>query len=396
MYTRHLAGILQERFRTFRSVYVHGMRQVGKTTLCRTSFPDLPYASLENPDTRTFALEDPRGFLAGFPDGAILDEIQKAPNLLSYLQQIIDENRGKFVLTGSQNLLLMEGVSQSLAGRINVLHMSPLSRSEIAGRNLSNPLEGEFTGESIHGQREEDLWREIFLGGFPQPRQFPDTLIPWADSYISTYLERDARSLLRIQDLGLFQRFLTLCAARSGQLLNIASLASDSGVSEAQCRRWLGVFQVSEIVFLLQPFHENLGKRVIKSPKLYFTDTGLLCRLLGIASPQDIIRHPLMGALFETFIVNELRKSLWNKGIKPYEYFWREKTGIEIDYLLLDGIRQIAFECKAGRTLDSSHLKNLQTYLRLRGDSETTAFAVYGGDQEVTRSGVRLIPWWRI
>jgi predicted AAA+ superfamily ATPase len=390
-----MSPILKARFDAFRSVYLHGPRQAGKTTLCRLTFPDMPYASLENPDVRAYAHEDPRGFLARFPNGAILDEIQKEPALLSYLQEIIDSGSGKFVLTGSQNLLLMEGVTQSLAGRIAVLQLMPMSLSEIHGREASDPVHGKFTGDKLKPER-LDVWREIFLGGFPEPRTNPEIIKPWADAYIATYLERDVRSLLKIHDLALFQRFMVLCAARSGQLLNIASLASDSGVSESQCRRWLNLLQASELVFLLSPYHANLGKRLVKSPKLFFTDTGLLCRLLAIDSPQTLSRHPSLGALFETFVVNEIRKSLLHRGERPSEYFWRDKTGHEVNYLLAEGSPIIAFECKAAQTLAGGHLKNLISYRNLNGTEKTRANLVHGGDGEGVRQGINLLPWWRM
>jgi predicted AAA+ superfamily ATPase len=395
MSIRHLAQVLKNRYETFRSVYLHGPRQVGKTTLCRGVFPEIPYASLENPDQRMFAQEDPRGFLAQFPHGAILDEVQKVPDLLSYLQEIIDAGRGKFILTGSQNLLLMEGISQSLAGRIAVLQMLPLSRAEFQSREASDPRIGEFTGKQAIGIS-EGPWEEIFIGGYPEPRTNPDIIRPWADAYIATYLERDVRTLLKVQDLGLFQRFLVLCAARSGQLLNIASLSSDSGVSEAQCRRWITVLQASELVFLLLPYHENLGKRITKMPKLYFTDTGLLCRLLGLEAPHMIPSHPSMGAIFETFVVNELRKCIFNRGERPAEYFWRDKTGHEVDYLLQSGAMVSAFECKAAQTLAGEHFRNLAGYVERRGATTTQGFLAYGGSTAAARKGIGLLPWWRI
>jgi uncharacterized protein len=204
------------------------------------------------------------------------------------------------------------------------------------------------------------------------------------------------RSLLKIHDLALFQRFMVLCAARSGQLLNIASLASDSGVSESQCRRWLNLLQASELVFLLSPYHANLGKRLVKSPKLYFTDTGLLCRLLAIDSPQTLSRHSSLGALFETFVVNEIRKNLLHRGDRPSEYFWRDKTGHEVDYLLADGSTVIAFECKAAQTLAGDHFKNLISYRNLNGAETTRAYLVHGGDSEGVRQGITMLPWCRL
>ena len=395
MSKRHLSAVLRTRYQEFRSVYLHGPRQAGKTTLCRQTFPELPYASLENPDQRSHAQEDARGFLAQFPFGAILDEIQKVPALLSYLQERIDLGGAKYVLTGSQNLLIMEGISQSLAGRLSVLQLPPFSQSEFQAREPSNPSTGMFTGSpSRNGS--ESVWDAIFIGGFPEPRTKPGIIRPWADAYIATYLERDVRDLMKVHDLGLFQRFLVLCAARSGQLLNISSLSSDSGVSEAQCRRWLTVLQASELVFLLQPYHENLGKRLTKAPKLYFADPGVLCRLLGIDSADTLSKHPSLGALFETFVVNELRKCILNQGERPSEYFWRDKTGKKVDYLLDFGGRIQAFECKAGSTLAGDHFRNLTDYLHLRGARSTGAWLAYGGDGEGQRKGVTLLPWWKI
>ena len=319
MIRRDLSNLLLRAAEQHPAVTLTGPRQSGKSTLCRGLFPDKPYANLEAPDTRSFATDDPRAFLAQFPEGAMLDEVQRTPELPSYLQGIIDEDPvpGRWILTGSQNLALSESVSQSLAGRSAVLHLLPLAWSEIA-RFDRHP-----------GSLDEAL----VAGGYP--RIFDRGLDPadWLRSYIATYIERDVRTISNIGDLVTFQRFVELCAGRTGQLLNYSALASDCGVSQPTAKAWLSVLETSFIAFRLPAFHSNQRKRLVKMPKLHFHDTGLACWLLGIRSADQLRSHPLRGAIFETWVFAEILKSWWNRGRNPGLYYYRDKDGKEIDFI---------------------------------------------------------------
>ncbi|MCI0471235.1 MAG: ATP-binding protein, partial [Candidatus Aminicenantes bacterium] len=347
---RHLSAVVKKRYISARSLYIYGARQTGKTTLARTALPEIPYISLETPDTLLFAQNDPRGFLAQYPRGAVIDEIQRAPDLLSYLQTIIDERNIRFVLTGSQNLLLMQKVSQSLAGRISILSLLPLSKSEIEHREHRDFHTWLAEANRDHGGNVPDIFTLILKGGFPPIIVDPDILSYWFADYIRTYIERDVRQIVNIHDLAAFQKFLGLCAGRSGSLLNIASLSSDTGISETNCRNWLSVLQTSEIIHLLQPYHANFNKRLIKSPKLYFNDTGLLCALLGIKTKEQLRQHPLCGQIFETYALIEIRKAYLNKGEIPRLYFWRDHRGLEVDCIVENDTDVFPIEIKMAQT----------------------------------------------
>ena len=291
-----------------------GPRQSGKTTLARLAFPAKPYLSLEDSDTRARALADPRGFFAALPDGAILDEVQRAPELLSYLQGVVDARArmGQFIITGSQQFGLRDRISQSLAGRVAQLQLLPLSLAEIQQAGLAPA----------------SLEQTIRQGGYPalydQRRDLASLATQWFGGYVSTYLERDVRQVLEVSNLALFQRFLLMCASRVGTLLNLSALSSDCGISQPTARSWLGVLEASYVVRLLQPFHQNLGKRLVKTPKLYFLDTGLLCHLLRIDSPLTLATHAMRGAIFESWVVGETIKHRWNRGLDAAIYFWRD------------------------------------------------------------------------
>jgi len=300
MIERDLAPRVWTAARNFPAVTLTGPRQSGKSTLCRALFPDLPHANLESPDVRSFAAEDPRGFLARFPEGAIVDEVQRAPELPSYLQGIIDADPkpGRWILTGSQNLALLRSVSQSLAGRTAVLHLLPLARSEVLR----------------FGQPPDTLEATLLSGGYP--RIFDQRLDPgdWLGAYAATYLERDVRSITNIGDLSTFQRFVELCAGRTGQLLNYSSLAADAGISQPTAKAWLGVLEASFIVFRLPAFHANLRKRLVKMPKLHIHDTGLASWSIAVRTPAQLRTRPLRGARFETWVGSEIVKRRRNRG----------------------------------------------------------------------------------
>lgn len=362
---------LRQLARGFPVVALTGPRQSGKTTLTRRVFADLPYVNLEDPDTREQALADPRRFLGRRPEGAILDEVQRAPALMSYLLGLADTNAqagrmGRFVLTGSQQFGLMDGITQSLAGRVGMLTLLPLSNAEIGHSNAH-----------AHDSLEQRLWR----GGFPALYATGRDLHPpqWLAGYVASYIERDVRQVLNVSNLATFQRFVAMCAARSGQLLNLNALASDCGISQPTARQWLTVLQASHVLTLLQPYHRNFGKRLVKTPKLYFLDTGLLCYLLRIASAGDLGTHAMRGAVFETWVVSETLKHRHNLGLPPDLYFWRDNHGLEVDLLFEHANRLHAVECKSGQTFTSSWLEPLRRWRSLAGEQAADPVLVYGG-----------------
>ena len=377
-------------------VTLTGPRQSGKTTLARAAFPDHAYVSLEETDMRAFAREDPRGFLERFPGPVVIDEAQRAPDLLSHLQSTVDRDPrpGRFVLTGSQHFLLMEAVSQTLAGRCGILHLLPFSRAELELQGQADPV----SPSALFGNRETRLdgWTLIHSGGYPP---IHDRAIPpdvWLSDYVRTYVERDVRTLLNVGDLETFERFLRLCAGRIGQIVNHSSLAMDCGVSVDTARRWLSVLKTSFVVFPLPPHHRNFNKRVIKSPKLYFFDTGLACHLLGIREAAQLDRHPLRGALFEGYVVAEVAKAYWNHRRTPPIHFWRDQTGHEIDLLIEEGGALYPVEIKSGATVVSDMFDGLRWWSRLAGPAAGGGTLVYGGAEAYDRSGVAVRPWFSV
>lgn len=391
MLHRHLAKTLERRLKAARAIYLFGARQTGKTTLAR-ELATLPYVSLEDPETRQEAIADPRGFLARFPEGAILDEAQRAPELFSYLQGILDQRKGKWILTGSQNYLLLESVTQSLAGRISLLQLAPLSRAEILGRPAPSPASILKPSQADPASR-ADLWEALLLGGYPEPVTEPEVRDFWHADYVRTFVERDVRQILNVHDTLAFQRFLQLAAGRTGQILNQAQLASDAGISVTCCKQWLSVLETSGIVHFLRPHFRNFNKRITKSPKLYFHDTGLVCRLLGIRDTQVLSNHPLVGAIFETWVLAELRKVWTNQGEEPPLWYWRDPSGIEIDVLIDEGLLLHPLEIKLGATVDSQWLSQLNKWKELAGEAAGHPVLIHGGEAEHVRSGVQLRSW---
>jgi len=385
MIERTLQGEVKAAASRYPAITVTGPRQSGKTTLTRMAFPDHAYASLETPSEREFAVDDPLGFLARFPDGAILDEVQRAPELLAYLQGIVDEDAtpGRFVLTGSHNLALMEGVSQSLAGRTALLELLPLELEEIR----------RFDGSP--GDLDTVLWQ----GGYPRIHDRGIPAAQWLADYTATYLERDVRGLLAVGDLGTFHTFLRMCAGRVGQLLNLASLAADCGVSQPTAQRWLSTLEASFIAFRLPPFHANFGKRLAKRPKLYFHDPGLAVSLLGIEEPAQLATHPLRGAMFEGWVVSEVVKWHRHRGLRPEISFYRERDRHEIDLVLEHGAELTLIEAKAGRTPHSDQFATfgaLAEQIDARGDERwrvRSRLVVYGGEESQSRSEGELVGW---
>lgn len=398
MITRHLGKLLRMAARAFPIVTLTGPRQSGKTTLARAAFPGHQYATLEDPDQRDFALADPRGFLGQFRGRVILDEVQRVPDLFSYIQGIVDreDRTGRFVLTGSQNFLLMHRVSQSLAGRCGVFHLLPLSWAEMSSKPLREAarfLQIRRSRTSIASRSKPALFEALFAGGYP--RIHDKHLAPqrWLSSYYQTYLERDVRELLSVGDIEGFGRFVRLCAGRSGQILNASALAADAGVSHTTARRWLSLLEASFVVYLLRPHHANFNKRLVKAPKLYFLDTGLLCYLLRIRSAAELLAHPARGAVFETWVVSETVKNFMNRGAEPDIYFWRDSAGHEVDLVIENTPTRIPIEIKSGQTVGSDFLAGITYWRTLAAEPDGPAGLVYGGDSSFTRQGISVLSW---
>ena len=370
---RSLENPARSLFAKYPVLTITGPRQSGKTTLCRKAFPDLNYVSLESPDQREFATHDPRGFLGGIEEGAILDEIQRAPELVSYIQEIVDESRRNsvFVLTGSQQFRVTEAISQSLAGRTGILRLLPFSIDEAA------QLQPHMDADSM-----------LYCGFYP--RIYDQDLNPTQalGDYFETYVERDVRQVSEIRNLSSFRTFVRLCAGRVGQLLNLQGLGNDAGISHTTAREWLSVLEASYLVFVLPPLHANISKRLIKSPKLYFFDVGLASYLLGIENKNQIFTHPLKGALFENLVVVEALKHRYNRGLRSNLHFYRDSGGNEVNLVCAFADRQVGVEIKAGATVRSSFFEGLQKLSETLSTPLSARMLVHGGDQEFTREGV--------
>jgi len=358
-------------------VIVTGPRQSGKTTLCRATFPNKPYINLEMPDVRQYAVDDPRSFLADYAGGAILDEIQRAPELLSYLQGMVDENdaAGRFVLTGSQQFEVMHNVTQSLAGRVGLLKLLPLSLAEMQRHGLSAEVD-----------------RHIFSGGYPRIYNKKADPTQVMGDYFETYVQRDIRQLLQIKNIALFETFVRLCAGRVGQMLNLNSLGADAGVSHATAREWINLLEASYIIFRLQPWHANISKRLIKAPKLYFYDTGLASYLLGMESRQHIHSHPLRGSLFENMVIVEAMKFRFNQGKRSNILFYRDSGGHEVDLLLTSGNQLFPIEIKSGATINRDYFKGLNYFSALDACSVKSGAVIYGGASAQKRGIWQVCP----
>ena len=396
MFKRTLSGKLSALAKKFPVVSIMGPRQSGKTTLSKKVFEDHDYVSLEEPDEREFALADPKGFLRRFSGGVILDEVQRAPDLLSYIQGIVDRENipGRFILTGSQQFHVMEKISQTLAGRTAIVYLLPLSLNELLGQPTPDPYEIDILPDKK--KRPPFSLEDILYKGL-YPRIHDRGLEPheWLSAYYRTYVERDVRDVANIGNLDAFQRFVRLCAGRTGQLLNLSSLASDCGISHTTARHWVSILQAGFIIQLLPPHHENFSKRIIKSPKIYFLDTGLLCYLLRIRETEDIPVHPMKGAIFENFVFSEIYKAFAHRGELPPLYFWRDRTGHEVDIVIDTGKRLVPVEIKSAETIDSSFFDGLRYYISLGIPVSKTGVLVHGGDALYQRENFTVRPWFQ-
>lgn len=395
MFQRTLAPHLATAADQFPVVYLTGPRQSGKTTLARLCFPGFRYISLEDLQNRAEATQDPRGFLRQLErlPGVILDEAQHAPDLFSYIQGFVDDNRsGPLILTGSQNFLLSAKISQSLAGRTAVMELLPFSIAELTRRTALTPADFEGGGMPTGDKPRLAMDTIIHAGFFPPVQDREIAPATWLDSYVRTYVERDLRQLSAVGNLETFARFLGLCAGRAGQLLNASALGADAGVDHATVRRWISFLQAGYVIDLLRPHFVNYSKRLVKTPKLYFQDTGVLCYLLGIRKPGDLQTHPLRGAIFENFVVNELRKLYIHHGQRPPLYFWRETGGREVDIVIDLGGRQLPIEIKSGLTVAPDAFRELDRYANL--SDGPGGMLVHGGDTTYVTQGRQVRAWW--
>lgn len=383
MIERNLLTMLRIVASQYPIVTLTGPRQSGKTTLCRSAFPSKKYVSLEPLDVRDYATRDPRGFLAEHRDGAVVDEVQHVPGLLTYLQTEVDERGepGRFVLTGSQNLALLQGVTESLAGRTAVLHLLPPSLDEL--RRFNAPPATLF----------DTLW----MGAYPR---IHDRHVPadrWLADYVTTYVQRDVRSVLGVTDLAAFAGFVRLVAGRTGQVLNLSALGADAGVSHNTAKAWLSVLEASFLVLRLPPWHRNLGKQVTKAPKLHVLDSGLVCHLLGIREPGQLAAHPLRGAIFESWVTTEVFKARLHAGLPPDLFHFREHKGHEVDLVVEGASRVWLTEAKSGATAQQDMLAPLERLATIAaagsGNRPIEQRLVYGGDIVQRRSTVEVLPW---
>lgn len=371
MIARKIAEIIKDSAHNYPIVGIVGPRQSGKTTLVQSVFPDYRYVNLETPDLRRFAQEDPRGFLDQYSENVIFDEVQRVPELLSYLQVYVDAHKGngRFVLTGSQHFLLMESIGQSLAGRIALHTLLPLSLEEVG---------------------EHKIPELILKGGYPKLHDSDISQSQWYGNYIQTYLDRDIRTLSRVGDLTAFENFVRLCAGRTGQELNLSSLATHAGTSHNTAKSWISLLKTSFIVNTIEPFYKNFNKRIVKSPKMFFVDTGLACKLLGIDTIQQLKTHPAYGFIFESFVIGEYFKYCYNRGEDPRAYFWRDKSGREIDLIIEKSLKIIPIEIKSSSTVDGEFFENLNYFLGLSNLDQ--GVLVYAGENEQTREKISVVP----
>jgi hypothetical protein len=376
---RKLEEAIKDALDKYPVIALTGPRQSGKTTLLKHIFPDFQYVSLENPDNRNFAETDPNGFLARYTSSVIFDEVQRVPALFSYLQTIVDERglMGQFILSGSQNFHLMYNITQSLAGRVAIFKLFPFDNQELDDANL---LSDDYLTHIVRG-----FYPAIFDRSIPSRTFY--------SNYVQTYLQRDVSELISVKNIRLFQNFLGLCAARAGQLLNLNTLANECGISQPTAKAWISALENSYIVFILQPFHENFSKRIVKTPKLYFYDTGLLCYLLKISDPEQIANHFFKGCLFENMMIAEYVKRMYHKNSLQDIWFWRDSSGHEVDMVVQEGLTINLIEIKATQTIMADLFKGLQYFEQNSKKENLTKSLVYAGTDYQERTMANVLPW---
>jgi uncharacterized protein len=374
---RKLSAIILKRSKQYPVIAIVGPRQSGKTTLAKAVFPQKKYISLEDFDNREFAIDDPRGFLAGIGEGAILDEIQRAPQLLSYLQTEVDNNpeNGRFILTGSNQFLLMKGVSQSLAGRISIHRLLPFSLEELETSRY----------------KPESLDHLLYKGGYPRIYDQNLDSRDWLSNYLETYFEKDLKDFLQVSDLQAFRKLLILLASSCGQLVNLSSIGNSIGVSHNTVKAWIAALEASYLIFLLQPYYNNYQKRIVKTPKIYFYDTGLVSTLLKLREYRQLTNHYIRGALFENWVIIEYVKGQLNRGLDADCYFWRDHTGNEVDLLIETADKPFPVEIKSGKTIKREFFKGIEHFAKI---AETPRSGlIYGGDTNQERNTTSIIAW---
>jgi predicted AAA+ superfamily ATPase len=399
MIPRHLAPYILKYSKEYPILALVGPRQSGKTTLAKLLFPSYKYISLENLDFRQQAAEDPRGFLKDHGNYLILDEVQRVPELFPYLQELVDlrQDPAQYILTGSSQFLLIESITQSLAGRIVTFKLFPLTYTELYGYPADSNFESVF--RTRHSSRikmdQNELYQMIWQGFYPRIHDKQIDSYKWYENYLLTYVERDVRTLLRVKNLRLFSNFLKIVAAQSGQLMNYANIGGAIGVSLPTVKEWISILEASGLIYILPPYFENFSKRIVKTPKIYFVDTGLLCHLLSIRNIEHLKTHPLLGSIFENFMVSECFKRFYNLGETPPLYFWRDQTGNEVDLLIQGGTSGFPLEFKLSQSYHSDFKKGIVRWLELEKNSAESGFVVYCGEHAVQiQSSVPAVPWY--
>ena len=399
MIKRDLKNVIIESAKYFPIISLTGPRQSGKTTLAKMAFPEAHYVSLESSENYSFAETDPIGFLNQFgKDQVILDEAQRVPELFSDIQCIVDENQipGQYIITGSQNFLLLEKITQSLAGRVAIHHLLPLSLAELQCRTTLDYENITDRPELNPPQDKLNWFKQVWTGGFPR---IYDKKIPadqWLANYLETYVQRDVRSIVNISDLQTYIIFMKICAGRSGQLLNIDSIANDCGIDVRTVKRWLSILETSFIITLQRPYYKNFNKRQVKSPKIQFLDSGLLCYLLGIRSPKELVNHSARGEIFESWVISEIFKSYYHTGQRPDLYFFRDSNKKEVDVILEVGQKVIPIEIKSAQTFNESLFKGLNYFNKCSQGAASQTVLIYGGDQSVKYKDHIVLPWFEV
>lgn len=381
MIKRHAEQTLLSLMKGYPVITITGPRQSGKTTLSKMACPHMKYVSLENPETRDMAENDTKAFLQRYREGAIFDEVQRVPKLVSYLQEIVDiaKKPGQFILTGSQQFGLLSDITQSLAGRTAFIKLLPFSLHELYTTSELKNITGFDT--------------VLFTGLYPPVHDRHLDPRIWYANYTTSYIERDVRQLVNIRDLSTFQRFVKLCAGRTGQLVNLSDMAHDAGISHNTARSWISILEASYIIYLLQPHHANFNKRIIKTPKLYFHDTGLLCWLLSIHNPEELNIHSMRGSIFENFVISELLKSFYNQGLPGNINFWRDRSGNEIDCLLEQGEHLQPYEIKSGQTFNKDFTTGLIKWEKIAENRSVRPMLIYGGDDCFEFQHINIVSW---